>query len=297
MAYRFGHFADVHHPKPTTSDVVTDLDILLNSKNSERIIWGGDQVVGDEPNVPHTPENQITTFWEDIVEQVSGAIDASYAIGGNHDVPYTYWNKISRQYIGDRVGTPQVMRPVDGVTICLINTQGAAAVQGGGDSIAQNNCYVPYHELEWLNEQLSAADDRNDIKIVIGHAPVWFSTDSNHYTYNPDAPWGDKNFGYMRNTNAYDIVSNFNMCRRVLESNGPVVYLSGHEYQADSEIFRDISNNSDPVYHVWQNHYGQFSNGSTAFVDADTVTGNVKFVSVEKSTGNETTVMDVTPSW
>lgn len=294
---RFGHFADVHHPQEPTSEVTTDLDILLNQKVSDFIVWGGDQVVGDEPNVPHTPESQITTFWEDIVEQVSGAIDASYAIPGNHDIPYTYWDRISRQYIGDRVETPRHIEPIDGVSVFLINTQGPAAVQGGGDSIGQNNCYVPYYELEWLYEKLEAAKSRGDIKIVIGHSPVWFSTDSNHFSYNPDAPWGNKKFAYMSPSNGYDVCQNYDMVRRVLESHGPAVYISGHEYQADSETYRDISNNSDPVYHVWQNHYGQFSGGSTALIDVDVSAGGVKFTSVEKSTGNETTVMNETASW
>lgn len=294
---RIGHFADLHHPQEPTSEAVTDLDILLNTKQSDLIVWGGDQVVGDEANVPHTPESQITSFWEDVVEQVSGAIDASYAISGNHDVPYTYWERISREYIGDRVETPRHLQPENGVSVFLINTQGPAAVQGGDDSIAQNNCYVPYHELEWLDTKLSEAQSRGDIKIVIGHSPVWFSTDSAHYSYNEDAPWGGKQFAYMGPTNGYDVVQNYDMCRRVLESHGPTVYVSGHEYQASSETYRDISDNADPVYHIWQNHYGQFANGSTAMIDANPSDGTVKFKSVEKSTGNETTVMNITESW
>jgi hypothetical protein len=126
---------------------------------------------------------------------------------------------------------------------------------------------------------------------------MWFSTDENHYSYHPDAPWENKGNAYLGPKNAYDVCSNFDMVRRVLEENGPTVWISGHEYQASAETYRDVSNNRTPVYHLWQHHYGQHGPASMGTIDVDTASGTITFTSVASGSGTETTVMDVTPAW
>lgn len=294
---RIGHFADVHYPGPDDT-FRSDLGTLLNTKDSDIVVHGGDQIIGNEANVPHSPESDIRDYWENVVEDVSGAIDASHAIMGNHDVPYPYAERITAEYIGsDRTGTPQHITPADGVSVYLINTQGPAIVQGGDDSVAQNNCYVPYSELEWLNTKLSNSPS-GEINIVIGHAPVWFSTNEEMFSYHPDAPWADRLHAYMIPDTAYDVVDNFELVRRIMESNAPVVYLSGHDFHIGAEEYTNVGGTG--FYHIWQDHYGETGSSSPnrlGFLDADPSTGTVQFRTFPSGGTTETTVMDITPNW
>lgn len=305
---RIGHFADIHHEKVDASTFKTDLQYLWD-KGLDSLIWGGDQIVGDEPNVPHSPASNMRAFWNDVEEQLgSAALDEMYAIAGNHDIPYTHHEEIASEYLSrSRVRTPIEIQPVAGVTILLINTQGPAIVQGGGDSVAQDYCRVPYQEIKWLHEKLSDAASRGDIRIVIGHAPIWFGTNPTLESYNPDAPWDDKQDAYLGGSDssgqAYEIPQNFDMIRQTLEEHTPIVYFCGHDYHGpgfggsaeEVRVFNDI-------HHVWQDHYS-IGPSTFAYLDADPARGSVTYTTVNsidhprRAGHTEQEIINITKSW
>lgn len=295
-SYRIGHWADIHHPENAISNstVRGDLDHLSNTLASDMIVHGGDQLSGREPAVPHMPDSDARDYWETIVGGVSGATDKSYAIPGNHEIPYPEWERISREYIGDRIDTPQVLQPVSGLTVLMINTQSPAIVQGGSDSIGQDYPRIAMWEVEWLMNEVDNAHSRGDVVVVVGHAPLWFaSTNSGINSYHPDAPFASLSEAYMiPGDHSYEIPHNYQHVMDNLTARSPVIYLSGHDYQSAADEYRNISG----VHHTWQKHY---SDGATnfAYCDIDTSTGNVTYNLVSSGTHTETQLMSVTPTW
>lgn len=307
---RIGHLCDFHWGSAdwTDAELETDLQYMV-SKGLDEIVWGGDQIIGDEANVPHSPASDIRGFWDDVEAYMgSDVFDKSYALAGNHDIPYTHHIDVSSEYIDrDRLVTPIKIQPVDGVSIFLINTQGPAIVQGGGDSVGQHYCRVPYHELQWLDDELSKAANDGDIRIVIGHAPIWFGPDPNLVSYNPDVGWASKKYSYLggeANTGQiYEIPQNYEMIRQVLEQHTPVIYLCGHDYHGPGAGgSAETSSLINGIQHVWQDHYS-VGPSTLAYFDADPITGNVTYTTVNSSghpskTGlSEQDIINTTKSW
>lgn len=300
MVYRIGYFPDVHYgnsweefPYVDESTFVNDLNHLYRTLNSEIVVWGGDQVQGPEPAVPHTRKSDIRSFWQ-AVEEVNGAIDNSYAITGNHDVPFDYWTRISSEFVDqERLMMPQKLQPVDGLTVLLISTQGPAAVQGGADSIAQDYGYVPLRQIEWMVKQIQAAHERGDIIIVFGHTNIWFATDPEIISYHPEAPFKTLEEAWLPADTSYEVIQNYQYVMDQLTDQAPVIYMSGHDWYEGPETYRNI----DGVYHTWKNHYAGFGPSTYSYIDVNPVTGRVVFKTVESSNKSQNLVMDVTPDW
>lgn len=278
---RIGHFADVHHPREADA-FRSDLAHLVEERAADLLLWGGDQVAGREPAVPHAPAEDVRSFWDAVEAAVGSSVfEVSYAVPGNHDVPFTHWIEVSSEYLDpSHLRTPIRLRPAEGVTVLAVNTQGPAIVQGGGDSVAQNHCFVPYHELRWLDRELAAAADRGDVRIVVGHAPVAFGTDPALECYHPEAPWTDRRLAYLGDDQAYEVPQNFQAVWRTLDAHAPVVYLSGHDYHGPGsggslETARTVGG----VHHVWQDHYS-IGPSTVGFLDADPAAGSVEYVTV-----------------
>lgn len=300
---RIGLFYDVHHPKNEAA-YQSDADYLLNTLGSDMLVFGGDQINGNEPAVPHSPDADLRAFWDNIEAAIgSSGLDKTYAIPGNHDIPVYQHEKIAREYIGERGVTPQVIQPVSGVTVILLDTNGAR-MQGGNHGAGHLYNYIPYRNLEFLREELSNAHSRGDAVLVCGHAPFLFGDDPNLLSYNPDGPWGGEADAvlksYADDNGAYEIVQNHLNAYQYFADGSPVVYVSGHDnHNSDLNGSAELYTNDSEIYHVWQDHYSTGVNAPHSFLYADIneSTGNVKIVSVNSADKTETTIMDVTPSW
>lgn len=306
---RIGHLCDIHHPEPDPSTLQIDLQ-HMTGLGLDYLVWGGDQIVGNEPEVPHSPASHLRSFWDDVGSYMGTDVyDRSYALAGNHDIPYTHHENIGAEYLArERVVTPMKVQPVSGVTILLINTQGPAIVQGGGDSVGQDYCRVPYHELEWLDAELAAAKRRGDIRIVTGHAPMWFGPHRDLASWNPDVGWNDPAYAYLEGTDytgqIYEIPQNFELVRQVLQRHTPVAYFCGHDYHGPGagNGSMETSSSIGGIYHTWQDHYS-VGPSTFAYFDADPTTGTVTYKTVNSSDHptklglSEQTILDISPAW
>lgn len=302
--YRLGAFYDVHHPK-NNATYPNDASYLMNDLGCDALVFGGDQINGDDNATPHSPASDLRGFWDNIDGALSASqMDNTYAIPGNHDIPVRHHEQIASEYIDDRGTTPQSLQPVDGLTILLIDTQGPSRTQGGKKGVGQAREYIPWRQLEWTRQEIQAAHSRGDVILILGHAPVLFGNNANLLSYNGDGPYSSEadyvNDAYRHDSAAYELVENFADVHVHWSRNSPVVYLSGHDnHNADLNGSAELYENQAGIYHIWQDHYGTGTNAPHTFgyLDVDTGTGNVKYVSVDSGTKSTTTVMDVTPTW
>jgi len=310
--YRIGHLADMHWPGGVLeSNYETDWNHLWNNLNADTVIWGGDQISGGASNTIHAKEQDIRDFWEKVESVDITLLENSYSIPGNHDLPVPHYNNITNDYLDGREKTPRKLTPIDGLTILNISTQGGSNVDGGVSGVGMDYPYIPLRELKWLIDEVKEAHNRRDIILIFGHTPIWYGTNSNVRAYNKDAGTNNitelsvntPNAGYGKRS-IYFMINNFWQVMEQLTANSPVCYFPGddkHGYNHNGSA--NFYDNINGVYQAWQDHYGYEGGTNYAYIDVDTSTGNVKFVTVASDAntnvtpGTETTVMDVTPSW
>lgn len=294
---RIGDWGDQHYGNESLTAYRDDFDHILNTLGCDITLMGGDVTAGGL-QVPHTPEQQVRGWFENVCEQVTGGLDESiHYIPGNHEVPYQWFKTIASEYINpEQLVTPKVLKPIDGLSIIMMNTQGPGNKSGGAQGIGKDNCYVPRHELRWVREKLIEANNNGDMIILYGHSPLFPSNvDSNIAAYREKAVSNFKDEEYLHDEASYWIPLNHtDVWDYIGEIGSEFVYVSHHDYHAGFEGAEKVGGK---LHHIWQDHYagaGSSSPNTFGYLDVDTSSGSVQYVSVESSDKSETTVMDIT---
>lgn len=310
-----GDFADNHTglPAKDESQSAADLGYLINSVGVDIQLFGGDQCQGSG-GLPHTPESQIRTFFQDVYQPAGGDSVETHFVHGNHESPRDWWQNIASEYVAESsLLLPKKIEPVDGVVILMVETMETTAKGGGRGGVSNNRCYMPRYQIAWLREQLQ--QHAGDIKIVYGHAPVLPCTNSDKFTHTREAELLDGTTSNdfrpdsgmnIKSDVIYEMISNPLDLYLHTQDVGPYVYVSHHDSTQGESVQTVPVNDSGNtyIYHIYQEHYA-FGQGpdnpphKTGYLDADPLTGNLKYISVEPTIDGSTknTLMDITPSW
>lgn len=290
---RLGWMQDAHIEPNNSSYGVGDAlwqdhNTLDHTYNVDDILWTGDQVAPSarQEEVPHVTPEYYERFWG-LVEQADNPDLVRYAIPGNHDCPLGMFLESD-----ERAVLRAKIEYDDGVTVLMVNAHTTALSTGSpGNGIGHSYPMASYSDLKWLDEELAAAENRGDAKIVLPHAaPVKFDLS------NGSRDLANRSRYIHTDTNSalelmYETCLNQNYFHSEILSNyTDVVVPCSHIYTTGT-----AQDTFDGVHYLHTAHYWDGgSGGVTSFQTIDATSSGVTVTEIDHSTGSETTVLDVT---
>ncbi len=278
---RLGWMSDSHiDPESDAgagSGLTDDIAGLFERRNVEHIYFNGDAVFqagafsGGE--YAHSTPEYYDRFWRLVDE--SGYGESVTVTPGNHDVPLQYFVESD-----DRARLRYKRRyPDAGVTVLMVNTVGPGWVSGSQEAgYGWTNGYVPYKQLRWLDEELSAAGD--DAKLVFFHHHAWLT---------PGDPLASAATDTQTIDQLYWVCRNYRAIHDVLSSHDKVVCPQAHTAQFAAEGSSCV----DGVEYLYKKHYYNVRNGGLetyAFVDANR--RSCRVTTVDHDTRDENEILE-----
>lgn len=260
-----------------TEDIVS----LFEEYNVSDLYFNGDAVfktdsfVDDSTteyeNYTHSTPAYYDRFWE--LVDASGYGDRVVCTPGNHDVPLQLFLD------SDDRARLRYKATYDGVTVLMVNTAGPGWVSGSRQAgYGWTNGYVPYRDLQWLDEELAAAGD--DAKVVYFHHHAWLT---------PDDPLASAPTDSQSVDQLYWVCRNYRAIHDVLSSYDKVVCPQGHTAQFASEGSSCV----DGVEYLHKKHYYEVrDDGVTTYAFLDVDRDGCTVTTVDHDTGAENVILD-----
>ncbi|NIB99400.1 metallophosphoesterase [Halobacterium sp. R2-5] len=278
---RIGWLSD-SHIDPTSSagadeKLPQDIASLFDTYGVQDLFFNGDAVFKasafNEGGYAHSTPEFYDQFWE-FVDQ-SGHGEKVICTPGNHDVPLQYFVE------SDDRARLRYKKTYDdeGVTVLMMNTVGPGAVSGSQEAgYGWTNGYVPYRDLQWLDEQLDEAGD--NAKVVYFHHHAWLT---------PDDPLASAPTDTQSIDQLYWVCRNYRAIHDILSSYDKVVCPQGHTAQFAEEG----SSNVDGVEYLYKKHYYNVRDGGvTTYAYIDVSPNRCTVTTVDHDTDKETTILD-----
>lgn len=281
---RIGWLSDSHiDPRKSTwgagERLTEDITALFEEKDIDFLFFNGDAVSRADSfsadYYEHSTPKFYSRFWE-LVDQ-SGYGNRVAAVPGNHDTPLQYFLE------SDKRAHLRYKRTYDdGVTVLMVNTAGPGAVNGSvGSGYGWSVGYVPYKDLQWLDQQLAEAGD--DTKVVYFHHHAWLT---------PGDPLASAETDTLTQDQGYFVCQNYNAIHDILSSYDKVVCPQGHTPQFQTEG----SSRVDGVEYLYKKHYYDVFNHErvTTYGYLDVTSEGCTVKTVDHNSGEENTLLDKT---
>jgi hypothetical protein len=252
-----------------------DITSLFRDYGIQDLYFNGDAVFQSdafyESPYTHSQPGHYDRFWE-LVDD-SGYGDSVICSPGNHDVPLQYFVE------SDERARLQYKKEYDEVTVLMVNTAGSGWVSGSPESgYGWTTGYVPYSDLQWLDQELEKAGD--NAKVVYFHHHAWFT---------PGDPKASTATDSQSLADLYWVCRNYNAIHDILSSYDKVVCPQGHVAQMTSEG----SSNVDGVEYLYKKHYYHvFDGGVTTYAYLDVDSTQVTATTVDHNSGKENEILN-----
>lgn len=254
-----------------------DIAELFEMWDIEHLYFNGDAVFQaggfDSGGYAHSTPEYYERFWRLVDE--SGYGDRVTVTPGNHDVPLQYFVE------SDERARLKYEETYDqaGVTVLMVNTVGPGAVSGSQEAgYGWTNGYVPYNQLQWLDEELSKAGD--DTKLVFFHHHAWLT---------PGDPLASSATDTQSIDELYWVCRNYRAIHDVLSDYDNVVCPQAHTAQFTDEG----SSRVDGVEYLYKKHYYHVRDGGmTTYAFIDATEDHCTVTTVDRNTHEKNVILD-----
>lgn len=280
---RIGWLSDSHidprDPDWGAGELLTaDITTLFEKDNVEFLYFNGDAVFQtdsfQQDYYAHSSPEFFERFWELVDKSGHGSKIA--VTPGNHDVPLQYFLE------SDDRAHLRFKRTYDDVTVLMVSTVGPGAVNGSrGTGYGWTTGYVPYKELQWLDQELSAAGDK--AKVVYFHHHAWLT---------PGDPLASSETDTLTQKQRYYVCQNYNSIHNTLSKYDKVICPQGHTPQTRKEGASEV----DGVEYLYKKHYYDVRNHGnvTTYAYLDVTRDDCTVTTIDHETREENVILEKT---
>lgn len=278
---RIGWLSDSHIDPTSTAGagekLPQDIRALFETHGIRDLYFNGDAVFKAsafaEGDYAHSTPEFYERFWR-LVDQ-SGHGEKLVCVPGNHDVPLQYFVESDDRA---RLRYKQTYED-EGVTVLMMNTAGPGSVSGSQEAgYGWTNGYVPYRDLQWLDDQLDQAGD--NAKVVYFHHHAWLT---------PGDPLASAPTDTQSIDQLYWVCRNYRAIHDILSSYDKVVCPQAHTAQFADEGSSCV----DGVEYLYKKHYYNVRDGGvTTYAYLDVSPERCTVTTVDHDTGRENTILD-----